>query len=351
MISGLSEYGLVYQTPSGEELTLVLGDSGAGVESVEFGHLLTLEEMQVSPQELISYFFYADDIGPDGEVRRTFSDMFFAEVRHFDEEYRQMPFQQGQQQQQQQQGGQAGQLLELQRQVVSATWNTIRKFPLMPESSETAEFVDDVSTIEEGQSAVVDLASAAQAQLSDAVALQYLSDAVEYMEAARRELSTAARTPSIDPLPDARLKSQDAYQALLKLQAREHLIQQAQQGSGQQASNRSNRQLDQLELKNDRNRYEQENQAQQEQQQQANREQLQVLNRLRELARRQEDLNERIKELENKLRDADEEEREELERQLQRLQEEQQELLRDVEELQERMNTAGKPFRDGRGTS
>ena len=141
---GLAEYGLVYQTPSGDEETLVLGESATAEEPIEFEHLLSLEDVEVSPQQLISYFFYADDVGPDGEMRRTFSDMFFAEVRHFDEEYRQMPFQQGQQQQQQQQEGEAGELLDVQRQIVSATWNTIRKFPRTPEGSAAAPFVDDV---------------------------------------------------------------------------------------------------------------------------------------------------------------------------------------------------------------
>ncbi len=72
------------------------------------------------------------------------------------------------------------------------------------------------------------------------------------------------------------------------------------------AGNRSQRQLQQLELTADENRYEEQRtaRAQQEQSSQREREQgetRQVLNRLRELAQRQTDLNERLKELQSAL--------------------------------------------------
>ena len=63
------------------------------------------------------------------------------------------------------------------------------------------------------------------------------------------------------------------------------------------------------------------------------------MNRLQELARRQEDVNERLKELQASLQAANtEKERDELRRQLKRLQEEQQQQLADVDELQQRLN-------------
>ena len=87
------------------------------------------------------------------------------------------------------------------------------------------------------------------------------------------------------------------------------------------------------------NRYETESQAEdnsQEEQQQ--REVRQVLNRLRDLARRQEDLNKELAQLQSALEKAEtEEEKEEIERQLKRLREQQQDLLRETDELNERM--------------
>jgi len=65
------------------------------------------------------------------------------------------------------------------------------------------------------------------------------------------------------------------------------------------------------------------------------------LNRLKELARRQQMVNERLKQLESELRAAtNDKEREEIERELKRLRDEQREMLRDVDELSEKMDQA-----------
>ena len=63
-----------------------------------------------------------------------------------------------------------------------------------------------------------------------------------------------------------------------------------------------------------------------------------MLNRLRELAQRQSDLNDRLKELQSALEAAkDPQARAEIERQLKRLRDQQQQILRDTDELRERM--------------
>src|SRR5439155_1488189 len=106
---------------------------------------------------------------------------------------------------------------------------------------------------------------------------------------------------------------------------------------GGQQGERAMRQLDQLDLKQSENRYETQRQASPQQNIQQ-REQLQVLNRLKELAQRQQDLNERVKELQTALQEAKTEaEREEFRRRLKRLREEEREMLADVDELRQRM--------------
>jgi hypothetical protein len=98
------------------------------------------------------------------------------------------------------------------------------------------------------------------------------------------------------------------------------------------------RELEQLDLTDPENRYENERLANSPQSPER-RSQLQVMNRLSELARRQQDLNNRLKELQTALQEArTEQEREEARRQLKRLQEEEQRMLADVDELQQRMN-------------
>ena len=59
------------------------------VKTTAAEHLLDFESLQAVPDQLVTYFFWAEDIGPDGQPRRASGDMFFAEVRHFEEIFRQ----------------------------------------------------------------------------------------------------------------------------------------------------------------------------------------------------------------------------------------------------------------------
>lgn len=332
---GLKEFGLVYQLPDGQEQTLKLGDEAAAEAKVDLSHELSFERMRAEPNELVAYYFYADDIGPDGDPRRTLSNMYFAEVRHFDEIYRQVEQTgQGQGQGEGQGGGPSTELLKLQREIVTANWNLQRR----EQGAPSEKLPEDAGIVADSQGEALALAEEVQGTLEDLLSQQYLTAAIEHMQAGEQHLRSAAETPAIEPLSDAGVSTQAAYRALLKLQARENLVRQSQssqssssQGGGQQ---KLNDQLQQLELKNNRNRYE----SEQQDAAPADRETLQALNRLRELARRQGDLNEKIRELENELRAAETEaDREEIERQLKRLQQEQQQLLRDLDELNERM--------------
>ena len=143
---GVKEFGLVYQLPKGDEQTLKLGGEAKADARVELAHELSFEQINAQPNELVAYYFYADDVGPTGDMRRTLSNMYFAEVRHFDEIYRQMTS-----------TGEAGQpgasgtpsqkLLELQRDIVTANWNLLRREHGKP----SAELPADARTIADSQ--------------------------------------------------------------------------------------------------------------------------------------------------------------------------------------------------------
>src|SRR6185436_9461263 len=110
-------------------------------------------------------------------------------------------------------------------------------------------------------------------------------------------LTSATNLPSA--LPPALSAEQSAYQALLKIAGREYLVarnsnRSRSQGGGGGGEQRNQRQLDQLEFKGDKNRYETQSQASPSQSAEQ-REQLGVLSRLKELAQRQQDLNNRLK--------------------------------------------------------
>ena len=343
---GVKRVGMSYGIAGGEEKELTLAEGVKGKEKKQIAELLSLESLHAEPDQLLSYHLWVEDLGPDGSVRRTAGDMFFAEVRPFDQIYRQgqQPAGGQQQQQQQQQGGnaqQAEELAELQKQIINATWKVIRR---EISATPTQQFVPDTKLIGESQASAKEKAAALDEKLEDERSKAHLRNVLKHMDGAVDRLEKASSGPSIGALPGALSSEQAAYQELLKLRAREHQVvrsnqRQRQQGSNSSAQNRRQQQLDQLQLDQEENRYETQRQAEAQQEDPAQRETRQVLSRLRELAQRQEDLNRQMRELQNALEQArDEQKREELKRQLARLREQQQQMLRDTDELRDRMD-------------
>lgn len=344
---GVARYGVSYtlagQPPREVELQ---GAKSAG-KKVKGEHLLDFESLNVKPDELVTYFFWAEDLGPDGKPRRTSGDMFFAEVRHFEEIFRQGEQPSGGEQENQGEQGEnaqaAEQLAELQKEAINGTWKVIRR---EIGSKPSERFADDSKLLLESQQSVIKQAGQVGERLQNAESKGFLEEAVRFMKEAERQLETAVKQNSIPAHSPALVAEQSAYQALLKLRAREfNVVRGNRQRSrgGRGGASASQRQLQQLELSNDENRYEQQSSANADQEKLSTREReqrelRQVLNRLRELAQRQTDLNERLKELQSALEAAkDQKAREEIERQLKRLRDQQEQVLRDADEVRERM--------------
>jgi hypothetical protein len=339
---GLKGYGFAYNLAGQETKFVELGNSAGPHEKRVFDHLVPLETLGAQPDQLLSYYLWAEDVGPDGNPRRTTSDMFFVEVRPFEEIFREGQAQDpNQQQQQQQQQGQQGQnqaerLAELQKQIITATWNIQRR---ETGKSPTANFKKDAETVKESQEKALEQVRSRMEEQEDPRGKALLETVAKEMTQAVEHLTAATDDNSPKALPPALSSEQSAYQALLRLAARETQVSQGQPGQQGQSSRgqRAQRQLDQLNLRQSQNRYETERQATPPQDPQQ-REQLQAFNRLKELAQRQQDVNERLKELQAALQEArTEAEQEELRQRLKRLQEEQQQMLADVDELQQRM--------------
>lgn len=337
---GLVDFGITWSLSGQPAATLSLDDSTAEDNlSASLTHTIALEQLNAAPNDLLTWHFYADTYGTDGQVHRTLSDLMFADVRRFEEIFRESQ-QQGEGGQGQG-GGPSADLLQIQRQIAIAIWNLQRESP--GDSAEDYKTAgENVSTILQSQQNAQELlqkireSAPVDGDIADAAteADDYMLDVIESL------MSWTAGSPE-PALTDASAGAQGAFRQLLRLRAAEHDVMrsQSQQGGGGGQNSATQRQLDQLELDNDRNRYETEQQAQQDQRTDEQREQLQILNRLKELARRQNMLNERLKQLESELRQADsDQERERIERELKRLREEQQDLLRDVDEVRERMD-------------
>jgi len=206
-----------------------------------------------------------------------------------------------------------------------------------PGPKTVGDYPSDIVVVRDAQEQALEQVRNLQERVEDPTARAALDSAMKEMERSLAVLEEAKQ--SAEKLPAALAAEQSAYQALLKLAAREYQVSRSrnQQGGGGQQGEREQRQLDELELKQSDNRYETQRQASP-QQNAEQREQLQVLNRLKELAQRQQDLNERLKELQNALQEAKtDSEREEIRRRLKRLREEEQEMLADVDELRQRM--------------
>jgi hypothetical protein len=459
---GVEAYGLGYMGLGQPAHFIQLGQTVPGKQKRSFHYVLPLESLQVHADELISWFLWADDLGPDGAVRRTTGDLFFAEIRPFEEVFRE-----GQGMDGQGQGGggesggnQTGRLADLQKQIISATWNIQRRqgpsaspesstqertnhalprreskfsdgspkfasrptplpaslssmvaagvppavepgilpgglkfgdvsFPartlyqvhpgggtppstsgetpaatvhvvgqLAPadatrsaaasgrgqlrannsDSSADADNPTDVQVVLDAQAQALAQAEAAAERARDTKSVALWNSATKEMRDALARLRAA--TNSASSLKEALAAEQAAYQNLLKLQEHEYQVSRSrnrnQSGSGRQQQ--LQRQLEEMELTQSENRYESQRQAQAPQASQRH-EQLQVMNRLQELARRQKDLNDRLKELQTALQEAKTpEERAELQRRLKRLQEEEQQMLADVDELRQRMD-------------
>ena len=352
---GLADAGFGYQLAGEEPQYVSLTAAGLATNKLAVAHVLRMEDLGVEVGQVVSYFLWADDRGRDGGLRRGFSDLFFATVRPFEEIFRQnRSATEGMRQQQQQQGegGEQQQsianLLDTQKDIISATWNLKRR------DSDDEKLVEDIQVVLDSQGELLGMLEQASALLQDSESGGQAYQANEAMEAAADSLAKAkdASGEAVgQALSEAIIDEQTALQHLQKLRENEFRVsrqqarQQRQQQQGRGNSNRAQRQLDQLEMQDTRNNYELESKAerqQQQAQQQGERaEQRQTLNRLKELARRQSDLNKRLQELQIALLDAeDEAERERIERELKRLQDEQRNLIDDLDEVQQRMDSS-----------
>lgn len=395
---GVIRYGLAWTRVGGGTQVLELGAGAAAEERRAFEHTLRLEDLGVAPDDLLAWHLWAEDIGPDGQPRRTEGDLFFAEVRPFDEIFRESEGGGGEDMAGGEGGGggRPGRLTELQKQIINATWRLHRQqggggapeapVPAVPPARgssrylprpgpaasfaqvmgqrpapemervpggrgtgrtarppaavppPTGRYKDDLAVVRAAAQQALDQARETMQRQQDPRTLATWAEAIQHLETSLTQLERAERTPAA--LAEALVTQQSAYQALLKLQARETAVtrgQQRGQGGGGENS-MTQRQIDQLDLRQSENRYETRRQAQSPQDEQR-REELALQNRLQELARRQEDVNQRLQELQTALQEArSEREREELRRELKRLQEEQQRMLADLDEMQQRMS-------------
>lgn len=328
----IERVGFAYQLDEAETDVVLFSEALAGEKSHPLSTYIDIEKLGAEPRDLITYYFWAEDLDSEGNVRRTTSDMFFAEVRFFEEIIREGQPQSGEPGQQQ---GDAGELLKLQKEIINAAWK-LRRYHELNRPFES--IAGDLEVVQESQVVVLSMVDPVLQKIEDAELKVIYEEAKVLMQQAADEFLLVSNKRDGDLIDPAHQTARAVFAKLIEARQRESEISMSKQPSQGQGSQEEQRNMN-LELKQSELKYEEQSKAQQEQATAEQKENLAVLNRLKELARRQEAIAEKIKELEEQLQNANEEERAEIERQLKRLQEEQRELLREVDDLSERMDS------------
>lgn len=115
---GVRSFELVMQKPGDDEVVVPLAGNASGL-TVNGAHTLYLEDLEVAPGDIVSYYVRARDIGRGKPSSESRSDMYFLEVKAFNDEFV------AAQSQAMAAGGQAQGVQDLaaaQKEIVVATW-------------------------------------------------------------------------------------------------------------------------------------------------------------------------------------------------------------------------------------
>lgn len=324
---GLLDYGISFAHPETEpkRLSLAPSDYTPTQSTQTLEYLLALESLGLQAKDTMSWYLWADDFGPDGTIRHTTSDLFFADIRNFDEIFRE---------QDQGAGGQSGsaeqglELLEKQRRIV------ISLFRIKNDATDIEAATEDLDVLQRSQVEALEELQQLIPRLEAASARQHAIEAQRFMEGADLGLSTAVDLPSFEPLDLAWSDAQNAYDKLVKLSDDEFNVSRSpnqQSGSGGGPS-RSQAQVNELEFRQEDSRYETASEAQSLSSPE-DKENLELIAKLNELSRRQDDLNQRLQDMQSDLANAEsDEQRERIERELKRLEEEQRQMMADADD-------------------
>ncbi|MAY54356.1 MAG: hypothetical protein CMQ37_00630 [Gammaproteobacteria bacterium] len=330
---GLSDFTLHYSVIGSDEVAIDFLPEER-TRNVTGNQMIYMEDLVVSPGDFVSYYLtVADNNGLRGP-QEVVSDIYFLQVVPTDQEFRRASGGQ--------QGGGGGggggdtgsALVTLQKDIIAATWR-LRQQQL---NMDQQQFSDDVAVIAESQRDASERAQMSIDRLSERVnfaddsygnAVTYLQRAIEQMEAAAADLDQLALTQAMTP-------EQQALQYVLRAEAEINQTDVSFQqqaggggGGGSQQERQDLRELFDMEMGQNENRYETPRQASQGGQN------TEEASRLEELARRQEGLTRAQRNLARRLEEMDEEQRR---RELERLRRDQEQISNELAQLQQQMS-------------
>ena len=343
---GLTEFALNYMVDGGEnrKIDFLATPKEPLQVSIDGQTTLYLEDLEVEPGEFLLYYLSARDNNRIGDVAEIVSDIYFLEVVPTEEAFRRAPQQAGG-------GGGAGggrrsasALIENQKNIIAATWKLLKQ----RKDTSPATFAENIATITDSQRQVMERATLSLRRLSERLAFSDKSyqRAVEHLQQAVTHMAAAIEKLTARQLAEALGPEQSALQAIMKAESesRNTMIQMARRGGGgggsQQNREREDlRQLFEMEMGRLENRYEIPKQVPGGEQ---DSDKDDTLEKLQDLARRQELLNRGQKDL---TRRQDRMTAEQRKRRLEELRREQEELRKAAEELSRHMSRLAR--RDG----
>jgi hypothetical protein len=324
--SGLLRWGVGIQLGADEVQELVLGSGAPGGQKIKMHRLEAFEEKGMRVGDSVSWFFWAEDLDGSGRVRRTESDLYLGRIRAFEEEYRQDDSEE------EGKGSGGPQLLELQKQVIAATWNLKRSIGAAAKLKDEAE--KNLGIVGASEARVLELAQEkAESENSDAHRAHY-KEAIVQLEKAVRELrGSASDAARISAAIEA---ERAAYDALAHVAPSSYVMKQSRKPSAGKMEEKTN-QMNNLDFAKQEDRYQSKSEAMSEKEQEERTQMEELLAQLRSLARRQDEVLERMRELESRIRETmDEKEREASKRELKKLSDEQKALAHELENAQQK---------------
>jgi hypothetical protein len=333
---GLSQFELNYSVVGSDEVQVDFLRE-PNMRSVSGSELIYLEDLDVEPGDFVSYFLtLADNNGLDGPAQ-VVSDIYFLQIIPTDQEFRRNPGMSGGGGGGGGQGGDSSALVSIQKDIIAATWKLRNRQGQVSQE----EFASDAEIIAESQREATGRARMSIDRLAERLnfsddtydaAVENLSLAIDQMNAAANELELEQITSALQP-------EQLALQYILKAEASINRTNISMQtggggggGGGAQQEREDLRELFEMEMGQLENRYETPNSrgggSQQNQEE---------VNKLEELARRQESLTRAQR---NLARREDQMTEEQKRRELERLMRQQEQLSQEVQQLAQQMSNS-----------
>ena len=294
---GVARVDIVYSVNGGPERTVALHRATSRVvREIAAGHTFMLEEYELQPGDVVSYYARAIDNNSVGGAKTVTSDIYFFNVRPYAREYRQA-----------QEGGggggggqqqEPGQLSQRQREIIAGTFNRMR------EQADPKVMEEDIATLRLAQQRLKDDVEVLARQMVERGVVTMdsaLSRIAEILPKAAAAMDTAERILGDGKLREALGPEQRALQHLQRAEAEFRNVQVSMGGGGGGGGGGGQQEPEDLadlfELQQDRmrNQYETVQRGLQDEQQQENAEVDATAERLKQLAARQLQENERAR--------------------------------------------------------